>query len=375
MVVRKLYSKILERFHRGKVILVLGPRQVGKTTLIEELVSKREEAHLWLNGDEADVREILSNVTSTRLRSIIGDKKLVVIDEAQRIHNIGITLKLLVDTIKDMQVIVTGSSALELADEIKEPLTGRKYEYNLFPLSFAELVEHSGLLEERRQLEHRLIYGAYPEIVTTPSEEKELLKLLSNSYLYKDLLAFNEVKNPSLLEKILLALALQVSGEVKFNELAKTVGSTMVTVERYIDLLEKAYVIFRLPSLARNVRNEIKKGKKIYFYDNGVRNAIVNNFNPLNMRSDIGQLWENYCVSERVKMNAYNGNWCTKYFWRTQQQQEVDYIEERDGNLFAFEFKWNSQKKVRFPLTFQKSYPESEMMVVTPENYDMFLLD
>lgn len=375
MIQRTLLQKLKERFHRGKVLLLLGPRQVGKTTLIDQIATQSELPYLWLNGDEPDVRELLYKITSTRLSSIIGKSKLVIIDEAQRIQNIGITLKLMVDTFKDIQVVVTGSSALELADEIKEPLTGRKYEYNLYPLSFQELVEHTSLLEERRQLEHRLIYGYYPEVVTTGDDKKSVLKLLSESYLYKDLLAYNEVKKPQVLEKILQALALQVSGEVNYNELARTVGSNMVTVERYIDLLEKAFIIFRLPSLSRNVRTELKKGKKIYFYDNGIRNAIINNFNPMALRADVGALWENFCIAERVKLTGYHNYWCNRFFWRTQAQQEVDYIEERDGKLFAYEFKWNSSKKNTLSRTFTNAYPDSSAMVVTPSNFDTFVME
>ncbi len=374
MIERQHFRNILERFDRGKVIILLGPRQVGKTTLIRQLTNMSDKKCLWLNGDEPDVRQLLSMATSTRLGAIIGNNLLVVIDEAQRIENIGITLKLMVDSFPGIQIVVTGSSALELADEIKEPLTGRKYEYFLFPLSFEELVNHTSFLEERRMLDHRLIFGYYPEVVTHAGEKLEILKLLSNSYLYKDILAYNQVKSPLVLEKLLQALALQVGNEVVYSELAQLTGSNIVTIERYIDLLEKAFVVFRLPSLARNVRNEIKKGKKIYFYDNGVRNAIINNFNPVSLRNDIGALWENYCVSERVKWTHYHGSWCNRFFWRTQAQQEVDYIEEREGKLFAFEFKWNASKKARFPLTFSNAYPETSTLVVTPDNYDQFLL-
>ena len=275
---RRLQENITDRLFKGKVIIVLGGRQVGKTTLIENILSNLDAPAIEMNGDEADVRELLADTTSTRLQAIIGKNKLVFIDEAQRITNIGITLKLFADKLKDVQVIATGSSSFELTAKINEPLTGRKYQFQLFPPSYLEMVEHHGLLTENRLLEHRLIYGYYPEIITHPGEEKELLQLLSDSFLYKDLLLLEDVTKPILFEKLLKALALQLGSEVSFNELGRLTGANHQTVEKYITLLEKAFVIFRLPAFSRNVRNEIRKGKKFYFYDNGIRNAIINNF-------------------------------------------------------------------------------------------------
>jgi predicted AAA+ superfamily ATPase len=371
---RKLIPQIEQTFFQGKAILLMGPRQVGKTTLIESMLTGREEKLMMLNGDEADVRQLLSQTTSTRLRSIIGDSHIVVIDEAQRIADIGITLKLFTDQIKGVQVIATGSSALELAASINEPLTGRKFEFMLFPLSFAEMVDHHGLLEEKRLLEHRLVYGYYPDIVTNPGQEKKLLKLLADSYLYKDLLALGQVSKPALLEKIVTALALQLGSEVSYHELGQLVGADNQTVEKYIDLLEKAYVVFRLPAYSRNVRNEIKKGKKIYFYDNGIRNAVIGNFSLLPGRTDKGALWENFLVSERLKLLHYQDIDAKRYFWRTTQQQEIDYLEERQGKLYAYEFKWNPKARVRFPKTFLNAYPENETSCVSRENFETFTL-
>jgi predicted AAA+ superfamily ATPase len=371
---RKLVPQIEQTFFQGKAILLMGPRQVGKTTLIESMLTGREEKLMMLNGDEADVRQLLSQTTSTRLRSIIGDSHIVVIDEAQRIADIGITLKLFTDQIKGVQVIATGSSALELAASINEPLTGRKFEFMLFPLSFAEMVDHHGLLEEKRLLEHRLVYGYYPDIVTNPGQEKKLLKLLADSYLYKDLLALGQVSKPALLEKIVTALALQLGSEVSYHELGQLVGADNQTVEKYIDLLEKAYVVFRLPAYSRNVRNEIKKGKKIYFYDNGIRNAVIGNFSLLPGRTDKGALWENFLVSERLKLLHYQDIDAKRYFWRTTQQQEIDYLEERQGKLYAYEFKWNPKARVRFPKTFLNAYPENETSCVSRENFETFTL-
>lgn len=372
MIIRSLQSTIQERLFKGKAILLFGPRQSGKSTLVEEILKDR--VHLYLNGDDADVRDILTNTTATKLRAVVGQKKIVFIDEAQRIPNIGLTLKLFTDQIKDVQVIATGSSAFELSSQVNEPLTGRKYEYMLYPLSFEELVGANGLIQEKRMIEQRMIFGYYPEIVTKPGEEKELLKLLAGSYLYKDLLMLEQVKKPLLLEKLLKALALQVGSEVSFHELGQMIGSDSKTIDKYIDLLEKTYVVFRLPAFSRNVRNEIKKGKKIYFYDCGIRNAIINNFKPLGSRTDTGALWENYVISERMKYLKYHNIDVVSFFWRTNQQQEIDLIEEDGEQLAAFEFKWSFKGSVRFPQTFTDNYPGSKTFVITPDNVEEFLL-
>lgn len=370
---RLITSSIQSYLFQGKAILLMGPRQVGKTTLISSLLAEQKEKVMVLNSDEADVRELLAPTTSTRLRAIIGDNQIVVIDEAQRIENVGLTIKLFTDQIKEVQVIATGSSALELAASINEPLTGRKFEFMLFPLSFAEMVAHHGLLEERRLLEHRLLYGYYPEVVTHPGQEEKLLKLLANSYLYRDLLALGQFNKPALLERIVRALALQIGSEVSYHEIAQLVGADNQTVERYIDLLEKSYVVFRLPAYSRNVRNEIKKSRKIYFYDTGIRNAVIGNFSLIMARSDRGALWENFLISERYKYLTYLEIDASRFFWRTTQQQEIDYLEERDGKLYAYEFKW-SETNVKFPKTFMNAYPDSELQGITRENYDSFLL-
>jgi len=373
MINREIEKQLAKHFFKGKIIMLSGARQVGKTTLIEMLLKKRKEKVLYLDADKADVRELLTDTTSTYLKSVVGNHKIVFIDEAQRVKNIGITLKLFADQIKDVQVVVTGSSSFDLTNEINEPLTGRKYEFMLFPLSFSEMVEHHSLLEEKRLLEHRLIYGYYPEIATKPGEEKELLKLLANSYLYRDLLTLGQIKKPALLEKILRALALQLGSEVSYNEVAQLVSANQETVEKYIDLLEKSFVLFRLPAFSRNVRNEIKKGKKIYFYDNGIRNAIIENFSPLSNRSDTGALWENFLISERMKYLYYNNIAAKKYFWRTTQQQEIDYIEEQERKLFAYEFKWNKKARAKFPKTFIAAYPDTKTHLITQGNFESFL--
>lgn len=372
MIHRTLKESIKKDLFKGKALLLFGPRQSGKSTLIQEVL--KDTDYLYLNGDDADVREMLTNTTATKLKSVVGNKKIVFIDEAQRIVNIGLTLKLFTDQLKDIQVIATGSSAFELSSQVNEPLTGRKYEYMLYPLSFAEMVAHHGLLQEKRLLDHRLVYGCYPEIVTKPGEERRLLKLLASSYLYKDLLMLEQIKKPLILEKLVSALALQIGNEINYQELAQTIGGDRKTVDKYIDLLEKAFVVFRLPALNKNVRNEIKKGKKVYFYDCGIRNAVINNFKAIDSRTDAGALWENYVIAERMKLLHYNDIAVKQYFWRTTQQQEIDLIEESTDQWTAFEFKRSSKAKVRFPQTFSDNYPNSTMLVISPANVEDFLL-
>ena len=371
---RWIQQRIGERFFRGKVILVYGPRQAGKTTCIETVLAQRLEDILKLNGDEPDIRELLQNATSSKLKSILGKKKILFIDEAQRIKEIGLTLKLLVDSLKDVQVIASGSSSFELANQSQESLTGRKYEFTLLPFSFQELEVGFGILEEKRLLENRLLFGCYPEIVTSPGEERELLGLLTESYLYKDILMLDNVHKPVLIEKLVKALALQVGSEVSYNELAKTVGSDPSTVEKYIGILEKAFIVFQVPAFSRNVRTEIKKGKKIYFYDNGIRNAVIRNYQPITSRTDRGALWENYLMSERKKFLLYNQIDAWQYFWRTTAQQEIDAVEEWNGNLYAYEYKWNAKTKAKLPKTFTGAYTLKKSQLVHRENYEEYLL-
>lgn len=373
MVNRLITSTIKQKFFRGKAIIVVGPRQVGKTTLLKMLANEYDRKVLVWNCDEPNVRRKLAEPTSTMLGNETAGYDIVFIDEAQRVQNIGITLKLLIDNYPEKQVVVTGSSAIELSNSINEPLTGRKYEYVLFPFSVEELVKENGIQEERRLLERRLIYGAYPEVVNNPGEERETLTNLVSSYLYKDIFAFQDVRKPEIIEQLLQALALQVGSEVSFNELGRLLGLNSVTVQRYIDLLEKSYVIFHLRSFSRNVRSELKKSRKIYFCDNGVRNALIGDYKPLALRTDTGALWENYLISERMKHNAYNAFYGKSYFWRTQQQQEVDYIEDYDGVLHAYEFKWSGTKQPRLTDTFMKNYPDHTFKVVNRDNYLDFI--
>lgn len=374
MIKRAIESRIKERFFKGKAIIVIGARQTGKTTLINQILQEHYNGEFALfNCDEGDVRDLLTNANSSSIKRYIGDKKVLFIDEAQRIENIGIAVKLVTDQIKNVQVIVSGSSSLELADKIKEPLTGRKYEYLLFPLSFNEMTMHHGLLEEKRAIENRILYGYYPEIVVNEKDAAENLNSIANSYLYKDVFSLASIRKPHFFEKLLKAIALQTGSEVSYNELSGTVGIDKQTVEKYIDLLEKTFVVFQLNSFSRNVRNELKKSKKIYFYDTGIRNAVINNFNTLANRADKGALWENFIISERIKNNINKGMVVQSYFWRTTQKQEIDYIEEDGSRLKIFEIKWNAKGREKFPRTFIDNYEISEKNRVNIDNYDEFI--
>lgn len=370
MFTRSLQSVIKNRLHQKKAIILIGARQVGKSTLFDNIVKQIQLPTLTLNCDEPEARQILTDINSKELALLIGKNKVVVIDEAQRIDNIGMTLKLITDNFPDIQLLATGSSSFELRNRLNEPLTGRKYEYTLYPMSTEELMHDKGLLYVKQTLDSRLLYGSYPDVLNNPDNTKEILMNLASSYLYKDILEHEGIRRPELINKLLIALALQVGSEVSYNELAKTIGTDNKTIERYIDMLEKCFVIFRLSAFSRNLRTELRKSKKIYFYDNGIRNAIIQNFAPLAMRQDVGALWENFIISERIKRNHYNGSYSQSYFWRTTRQQEVDYIEIENGEISAFEMKWNPNKKgTSLPKTFEETYSPKQSIVITPENF------
>ena len=373
MVERLLYKTIENKLFVGKVIILTGARQVGKTTLLKQLL-RQKEGVLWLNGDELQVQNLFANASADRLLSEFSNSKIVILDEAQRIENIGLRLKLIADSDSDIQVIATGSSAFELANKVNEPLTGRKWEYQMFPLSFGEMVAHHGKLKEMRMLPRRIIYGYYPEVVTNDGNEVEILKLLTDAYLYKDILSWESIKHPDKLQTLLRALAYQVGSQVSYNELSQMCSMDSKTVERYINLLEQCYIIFRLPSFSRNLRHELKSSRKIYFYDNGIRNALIADYRAPEVRQDIGALWENFVIAERMKSNEYYHRWVNRYFWRTKQQQEIDYLEEGGGNLHAYEMKWNPRAKASITKTFTEAYPNTEFQVITPENIADFLL-
>ena len=370
---RDLREFLLDKWNSGKVLILIGPRQVGKTTLIRSLC-ETEGNYLFINGDDPEDRILLANAGESKLRTLLGNHKTLFIDEVQRISNIGVTLKIIHDQIKDVRVVVSGSSALEIANEINEPLTGRKWEFNLFPISWNELLQHFGALQNFKNIPSYLIYGTYPEVITNPADAENILKQIAGSYLYKDLLQYHGIRKPEVLDKLLLALALQMGSEVNYNELSRTVGVDRATVEQYISLLEKAYVVFRVAPLARNVRNEMNTSRKIYFYDNGIRNAIIGNFKTLEFRQDVGALWENFMISERVKILNYKRWHGRTYFWRTYQQQEIDWIEEVDGKFSAFEFKWSIKSKdKKFPKTFLENYDVDQTIIINPNNCDIFL--
>lgn len=373
MIGRFLYKTIEDKLFKGKVIVLIGARQVGKTTLLKQMLRERENV-LWLNGDEMQTQTLFENASADRLLAEFGDSKIVILDEAQRIKNIGLRLKLIADSDSDIQVIATGSSSFELANEVNEPLTGRKWEYRMFPLSFGEMVTHHGKLKELRMLPRRIIYGYYPEVVMNEGSEMEILKLLTDAYLYKDILSWENIKHPDKLQTLLRALAYQVGSQVSFNELSQMCSLDNKTVERYVTLLEQCYIIFRLPSFSRNLRHELKSSRKIYFYDNGIRNALIADYNAPEVRQDIGALWENFVVSERMKSNAYYHHWVNSYFWRTKQQQEIDYLEEGGGKLHAYEIKWNPKTNATLTKTFTDAYPGTDFQVITPDTLADFLL-
>ena len=371
MIDRELRQSIENKLFKGKAIIITGARQTGKTTLVHRVLNDQKNI-VHLNCDEPVVRESLTNANLADLQRVIGQNKIVFIDEAQRVKNIGLTLKLITDNIKEVQLIVTGSSSLDLANEINEPLTGRKWEFQLFPISWGEYVAYRGFLKAKSELNQRIIYGMYPDVINHPGDENEVLLQLSDSYLYKDLLAFKGIRKPDLLEKLLQALSLQIGSEVSYNELSKLLQVDKNTVAKYIDLLEKTFVVFSVPSFSKNMRKEISKGKKIYFYDCGIRNAVISNFNNLELRTDKGPLWENFLMSERLKSLRYAGKRAKMHFWRTTDQREIDYIETEADSIRAWEMKWNPNAKTKTVSAFEKSY-KTDIEILTPDNFSDFL--
>lgn len=371
--VRLIQKEIEAKLFKGRAIVLYGARRVGKTTLATDILKNHPANSLYLNCDEPDIRNALTEKTSTELKHFIGDKKLIIIDEAQRIKNVGLTLKLLADNYPNTQILATGSSSFDLANKISEPLTGRIYEFTLYPFSAEELKTHYSQMEIQRLVPSFLRFGMYPEIITSSQKEApEIISTISQQYLYKDIFEFEKLKNPELLTKLLQALALQIGHEVSYNELANLLGVNKATIERYIQLLEKSFVVFRLTPFSRNPRREIGKMRKIYFCDLGIRNSLIKNFNDLYLRNDVGVLWENFCILERVKKNTIKRNFINIYFWRTYSGNEIDYLEEQSGQIVGFEFKWG-EKKSRLPTEFLKLYPSATAKIITPKTLWEFL--
>lgn len=376
MIKRAIDERIQNALTKKKVVTIMGPRQVGKSTLACAMIPEGAKV-LEINGDNTDVQTMFVNVDETKMKVLIGNKNFILVDEAQKIGNVGNMLKIVAEKFNDIKVIVTGSSAFKLAEAVNESLTGRKREFRLYPLSFKEMADETSALEESRMIDHRLIYGYYPEVVTSPGDEKEVLKELIDSYLYKDVMEENDIAKPDKLVKLVQALAFQIGSTVSANELAGLVGVDAKTVERYIDILERCYIIFTLPSYAKNQRNELKFARKLYFWDMGIRNGVIGNMASVSLRSpeELGHMWENFLVAERIKRNDYAGRtFVQHYFWRTQQKKEVDLIEVEDGLMTGFEMKRKKGKRVGAPASFTAAYPEAHFECITPDDLMSFLM-
>ena len=373
---RREYEPLEQYLQAGKVLLVYGPRRVGKTTLLQRYLKDTFLKYKLDSGDNLRTQHIFGSQDFKEILPYAEGYELIAIDEAQNIPNIGMGLKILVDQRPDLKIIVTGSSSFELAGQVGEPLTGRKRTLTLYPLAQSELLSTHNRFELKENLEEFLIYGSYPEIVLakTRQEKIDAIMEIANSYLVKDILAFDRIRNSKQLLDLLKLLAFQVGSEVSLSELGTQLGMDYKTIQRYLDLLEKAFVIIRLGGFSRNLRNEITKKEKYYFMDNGIRNALIAQFNRLSLRSDVGQLWENFFFIERLKHREYRSIYANQYFWRTYDQQEIDIVEERDGRLYGYECKWSPKKKIKIPKSWQSAYPESEFQVIAPENYQDFVL-
>lgn len=358
-----------------KVLVLYGPRQVGKTTLLKDFLQKTSLKYYLSTGDDLSLRELLSSSDMKRLKEFAQGYEIIAIDEAQKIPHLGQGLKILIDHVPQLSIIVTGSSSFELAGQIGEPLTGRKKTLFLYPVSQMELATHHNAFELKENLEASLIYGSYPEIVSTENKKEKMghIREIAASYLFKDILELEKVKSPKLLLDLLRLLAFQIGNEVSFNELGTQLGIDSKTIARYLDLFEKTFIIYNLRGFSRNLRKEVTKTSKYYFYDNGIRNAIISNFNPLNLRNDVGVLWENFLFMERLKKRQYKQIPANPYFWRTWDQKEIDLVEEREGKLFGYEFKWKSEKKIKAPKDWLTAYPEAQYQVIDKDNFLEFV--
>jgi predicted AAA+ superfamily ATPase len=370
---RALEDLVLNDMFQGKTIMILGPRQVGKTTLITRVQSEVTERNIVLNGDNPGDREILNGISSGRARQLFPDRAVLYIDEAQRLENSGLTLKVIHDSCPHLQMIVTGSSAFELSDRIREPMTGRKFTWHLYPLSAHEIASDTSRVDYIRNIDQRLIFGSYPDVINYAGSEPRVLNELVTDYLFKDVFMLRDIRKPERIENLVKALAFQIGREVSNRELANSLQIDKETVERYIRLLEDNLIVFRLPSFSRNLRNELKRSKKIYFYDTGIRNAVIQRFAPMALRDDQGMLWENFLLTERLRFNHYRSYLANMYFWRTTSRQEIDYIEEHEGLVSAYEFKWNPRSKARIPAGFIEAYQPEKKGVITRDNFLPFL--
>jgi len=373
---RAIEEKIVENLKPNKVVIIFGARRVGKTELIKRVAEKINEDYLLLNGEDVEHVSALEQRSSSNYNRLLGDRKLLIIDEAQAVPEIGLKLKLLVDTITGLKVIATGSSSFDLNNQIGEPLVGRKIEFSLFPLSQMEFSKEEDYLETKANLDERLIFGGYPELTHLPDKNKriEYLKDQVNSYLLKDIIAFEGIKKRDKIIQLLKIIAFRTGSEISIEGIGNQLQMSKNTVDRYLDLLSKVFIINKVTGFSRNLDNEITKKSKWYFYDNGIRNAIISNFNPINLRDDIGQLWENYLISERLKYQSYKRLHINNYFWRTHTQKEIDWVEEREASLTAYEFKWNQHTKAKPPAIWKKAYPNAIFDILTPANYLDFIV-
>lgn len=372
IIVERYIENILKNaLQPNKVIVLLGPRRVGKTMLLNKIIASINKPYLLLNGEDILTIQALERRSVIHYKRLLGENQLLIIDEAQKIPDIGKVLKLMIDNIEGLEIIVTGSSAFDIDRETGEPLTGRKKTFHLFPFSETEYDTIENYIEKPEHLRHRLIFGNYPELTHLKDNhaKTQYLQEILNSYLLKDILAFENIRNSTKILKLLQLIAFQVGSEMSYNELATQLGITRNTIEKYLDLLSKVFIIHQVGGFSRNLRKEVVKNQKWYFYDNGIRNVLIANLNPVELRNDIGQLWENYLISERIKQQHYAGKLVNNYFWRTYNQQEIDWVEEREGKLFAYEFKWNEKKKAKVPSAWENAYPDAEFKLINPSNY------
>ena len=375
LLTRTIASQLRKAIQPGKVLVILGPRRVGKSVLLQQLIQTLDEPHIFLNGEDLPAIQILERRSVIHYQEILGSRKLLVIDEAQKIPDIGKILKLMIDNLPGLKIIVTGSSAFGLSEHTGEPLTGRKKTFYLFPLSESEYRQIENKYESKEKLRHRMVFGNYPELLQIPdnNDKTAYLQELVNAYLLKDILAFEGIRNASVILKLLQLIAFQIGSEVSLPGLSSQLGISRNTVEKYLDLLSKVFILYNIGGFSRNLRKEVTKSSKWYFFDNGIRNVLVANLNPLDLRQDVGQLWENYVLSERMKVQRYNGMLVFNYFWRTYDQQEIDWVEDKGGQLYGYECKWNVHSKAKPPVAWEASYPDTPFEVIHPDNYQNWL--